>query len=41
MKSRGEDEMINNVILYTWQDVERYLYMNKTSWPKEWNNIDV
>ena len=34
MKSRGEDEMINNVILYTWQDVERYLYMNKTSWPK-------
>lgn len=33
--------MINNVILYTWQDVERYLYMNKTSWPKEWNNIDV
>lgn len=41
MRLRGEGKMLDNIILYTWQDVERYLYMNKSIWPKEWNNIDV
>lgn len=29
------------VILYTWQDVENYLFSIKNKWPSEWIKIDV
>lgn len=29
------------ITLYTWQDVENYLYMDRPSWPNEWIDIDV
>lgn len=32
---------MERVILYTWQDVENYLYSKKNSWPLEWIKIDV
>jgi len=32
---------MENIIVYTWQDIERKLYMNKENWPEEWMAIDV
>ena len=29
------------ITLYTWQDVENYLYMDRPGWPNEWKDIDV
>ena len=29
------------IILYTWQDVERYLLMRRQCWPDEWIDIEV
>lgn len=31
----------DRVILYTWNDVENYLFSQKKNWPSEWINIDV
>ena len=32
---------MEKLILYTWQDVERCLYLNKDIWPKEWYEVSV
>ncbi len=32
---------MERVVVYTWQDVENYLYSVKNEWPTEWMKIDV
>jgi len=31
----------DRITLYTWQDAERILYTCRSSWPKEWKDIEV
>lgn len=38
---KGESSDMDRVILYTWQDVENYIYSGKNEWPHEWVRVDV